>query len=103
LPQPWVPLLLGPAGALEAAPLPAAPLEAAPLLAGPAGALASAPLLAGPAGALADAPPLEAVLETGACPGELEHAAKTIADAATRAVSVTARVLVMKDPPRSAV
>jgi len=37
-----------------------------------------------------------------ACPGALEHAANISPDAATRAVSVTARVLVMKVPPRSA-
>jgi len=35
-----------------------------------------------------------------ACPGALEHAANISPDAATRAVSVTARVLVMKVPPR---
>lgn len=78
---------------VEAAPLPAAPLLAAPLLA--------APLLAGPlAGApelLEAAPPdeLDGVLDGLAWPGELEQAAKTIADAATRAVSDTARVLLM--------
>ncbi len=78
---------------LAAAPLlPAAPLAAAPLLAGPAGALAD--------GALADCAGAEpAVLVDDCWPGEPEHAAKSIADAATRAVSDTARVLIMKNPP----
>jgi hypothetical protein len=108
-PQPSVPALGG-VLPLLAVPLLAAPLLAVPLLAGPllAGALLPDALLAGAleplvAGALAE---LDAevggVVDEFACPGELEQAANNNDDAAARAVSVTARVLVMKDPPRSA-
>jgi len=98
---PWgLPQPSAPAGWVEVdgAPVPPAPLVAVPLVAAPlvAGALLAEPLLAAALEPAADVAELDEGL---ACPGELVHAAKTNADAATKAVSVTARVLVMKDPP----
>ncbi len=83
---------------MEAGPLEAGPLEAGPLLEG-APLATVVPEDAGPLSELAElGEPAELEVDV-ACPGALEQAAKTSADAATKAVSVTARVLVMKDPP----
>lgn len=73
----------------------AVPLVGAPLLAVP---LLGAAMLEAPLDGALDAAlpePDEEVDDEFAWPGELEQAAKTIAEAATRAVSDTARVLLM--------
>ncbi len=113
-PQPSVSLPAAAAELEEAGPLPV-PLLPGPLLPVPALAdpllaespveaplLGALPVAAGALDELDDSLDELDELDDEFWPGELEQAANNSPDAATRAVSLTARVLVMKDPPRSA-